>query len=165
MPRLVAHEIGTVRLWIGLEPDRIGHRFTAVTGVAGHAGLCHVGLPVCVDVLGHLDHATRHHLGVLGVFRKINGVVTVSTAFRRCHPRSHGDHQARELTHAQIAQQLHVFINLGSLRTGWITCRQCKRWCVLFCIFFNGARAINLHHTCTAKAALYRFLHGFFTGR
>ena len=69
-----------------VEPHLLGHRLTAVAGEAGDTGVGDVLLPVDVDVLGHLNHPTRHHLGVLGVFCKVGRVVAIQATLLWCNP-------------------------------------------------------------------------------
>ena len=74
-----------------------------VAGVAGHAGLGHVGLPVLIDALRHLNHAPGHHFGVFSVVRKVFGVMAIRTTDIRGHPLGDGRHMAVELRDAHIA--------------------------------------------------------------
>ena len=133
-----------------------------MAGVAGHACLRHVGLPVGVDVLRHLDHAPRHHLGVLAVVFKVGQGVAISAAFARRNPAGHGHHQAVEFAHAQVAQNFDVFVGLrsfgafgaGRWNDGW--------WLVELGFDFEQARVIDLRHASAPVAALHRLRDGTF---
>ena len=81
-----------------------------MTGVTRHTGFGHVLLPFGVDEARHLQHASRHHFGVERVVGEVGRVVTVGAALFRGDPVGHGDHQAGELTTAQVAQHLDVFV-------------------------------------------------------
>ena len=122
LPGQVAHHavVGVLAVF-GRKPD-IGRNVVApVAGVTSHPGLSHVRFPVLVDALRHLDHAPRHHLGVLGVLRKVFHIVAIGAARVRRHPLRNGCHVAVELRHAQVTQHLDILINvfgLGAVGTG-----------------------------------------------
>ena len=103
---------------VSCKPNCAGNRLSTVAGVASHACFRDVGLPFAVDGLGHLQHAPRHHLGVFLVVSKVGGVVAVDTTpIVGRHPCSHGDHETVELCHAQVAQDLDIFISLTRFGT------------------------------------------------
>ena len=53
------------------EPDILRHGIAAMTGVASHAGVADVVLPVRIDVPDHLQHAPRDDLGVAVIARHV----------------------------------------------------------------------------------------------
>ena len=67
----------------------------------------------------HLYHATRHHLGVLGVLRKVLDIVAVSTPLLGRHPLGNGCHMSDKLPHTEVTQYLNVLVDLTSFRAVW----------------------------------------------
>ena len=63
---------------VGGEPNLAGHGLSAVAGVTSDTCLCNVGFVFTVNGLRHLQHATRHHLGVFCVLGKIGRVVAIN---------------------------------------------------------------------------------------
>ena len=154
---LVAHEVRAIRLRVGLEPDGAGHGLAPVAGVAGHPGLGNVWLPVGVDVLSHLDHAARHHLGVFAVVFEVGQGVAIGATFARRNPAGHGDHQAVEIAHAQVTQHFDVLVDLRGL--GAIRARRWNghRRLVLVGFDLEQAGVVDLRHAGAPVAALHRF--------
>ncbi len=128
-----------------------------MTGVAGHPGLGDVRLPVGVDVLGHLDHAPCHHLGVFAVVFKVGQGMAISAALVGRHPTGHGDHQAVEITHAQVTQDFDVLVDLRGLRPVRTGRWNGHRRLVLFGFDFEQTRVVDLRHAGAPVAALHRF--------
>ena len=159
LARTATDEIGAIGLGWLFEPNLRWHRLTAVTGVARDAGFGDVVFPAAVDVLRHLDHAPRHHLGVLAVFGQVGRVVAIGTALGGRHPAGHGNHQLGELRRAQVAQHLDVLIDLAGLGTVGRCRWQGHRGGVQLFVLFDGARVVHLHHACATVAALHR-VHG-----
>ena len=82
-----------------------------MAGVTGHTRFSNVRLPACVDLVRHLQHLARNHLGVHTVVCKITSNVAVVATLLGCYPRCDGTHGASEFAHTQITQYLHVLVN------------------------------------------------------
>ena len=136
-----------------------------MTGVAGDACLSHVRLVVLIDLLCHLNHAARHHLSVLLVIRKILNIVAISTTSLWRNPLGNGGHVAVELTDAQIAQNLNVFVNVLGLGAFGVSSVWRSRCGVQRRLLGQCARVVNLLHARTTVTRLNRLDGGSFTTR
>ena len=157
LPSQIAHHaIAGVLTVFGRKPH-IGRNVVApVAGVAGDSRLGHVRFPVLVDALRHLDHAPGHHLGVLGVLRKVLHVVAIGAARVRRHPLGDRRHVAVELRHAQVAKHLDIFVNVfgfGAVGTRGLGRHRCL---VQRRLLQQGAGVVDLLHAGATKAGLHR---------
>jgi serine/threonine-protein kinase len=75
-----------------------------------------IGTPVLIDALGHGEHDARHLLGVDILGGEVALHVAVVAALLRCHPFRDGGHDPGELGHAEIAEHLHVLVDIAGLR-------------------------------------------------
>ena len=80
LTRIVTNEISTFVLWQWSEPHLLRHRITTMAGIASHAGITNVLLPVTVDMTCHLNHLARNNFGVLRIVREILQVVALVLA-------------------------------------------------------------------------------------
>ena len=144
-------------------PDVLRHRVAAMAGVAGDARLLHMGRPVAVDVLRHLQHAARHDLRVFLVECHVFEIVAVGAALLGRHPCRHAHHQPRELANAEFVQHANILVGVARLVPVGVGGRKDVGDLGLRGQGGSHAGIVYLHQARTAKAALHgddgRVLH------
>ena len=144
------------------KPDRLGQRIAAMAGVAGHARGTDMRFPLGVQMLGHLDHASRDHLGVFAVVGEIALDMTVEATLDRRHPVGHRIHRPAELGQAQSVEDLHVLVDVACGRATRPHARRRvnRRYRIQAGLLGERARVVDLLHPGTPVAGLDRLDRG-----
>ena len=69
-----------------------------MAGIAGHASVFDVAIPVGVDRLRHLNHRARNIFGINRIVRKVLHIVAIAAAFIWRNPSRHCHHETGELS-------------------------------------------------------------------
>ena len=126
-----SHHAGCMGLTGVAGPDIGGDILAPMAGVAGHPGATYVVTPGDVGVLGHHRHHPCDTFGVLGVVLEALIDVAIVAAFLGRDPLGHGGHDAGEFAHAQVAQHLHILVDIPGLWARRGDCRLRGRGLVL----------------------------------
>ena len=139
------------------EPDRRRYRAATMTGVTRHACIFDMVFPIGVDVTSHLQHASRHLIGVFTLIGVILGVVAIRAIllFCRCNPLGHREHHASEFSDRQIGQYLHVLVDILGQRTTSVRWRLDVPHLICRNHLLQQSRIAILLHTGTAITQLF----------